>query len=81
MVNSEAETRKLWRETFKEDFSQPGAMFRGEPPNGKLFQIPEEMHDQILLGNQYRLDILVEAHCSKIRTFSPILIFAPKSKI
>ena len=33
---SDARTRRIWKKTFNEPFSQSGAMFRGEPPSGKL---------------------------------------------
>lgn len=35
----DARTRHLWKTVFNEQFSQSGAMFRGEPPAGKLFHM------------------------------------------
>ena len=50
-MNSESQTRELWKEIYKNhEFAQPGAMFRGEPPNGKLFQITDEIQSQVLIG-------------------------------
>ena len=39
LCNSQEVTEKLWKETFDESFCQPGSMFRGAPPNGKLLGI------------------------------------------
>ncbi|GFR81235.1 glycine-rich domain-containing protein 2 [Elysia marginata] len=36
---SEAKTRNLWRKVFGEKFSHFGAMYRGEPPNSKLYMM------------------------------------------
>ena len=33
---SDARTRRMWKKVFNEPFSQSGAMFRGDPPAGKL---------------------------------------------
>ena len=37
---SYADTRNLWQQNYKEKFSNFGAMYRGLPPNKKLYQIP-----------------------------------------
>ncbi|XP_059177584.1 uncharacterized protein LOC131956954 [Physella acuta] len=39
---SEAKTRNLWRKVFSEKFSYFGAMYRGEPPNSKLYAMNKE---------------------------------------
>ncbi|KAJ8316853.1 hypothetical protein KUTeg_004757 [Tegillarca granosa] len=36
---SDLETRELWRNTFHETFSLHGAMYRGDPPAGKLYHL------------------------------------------
>lgn len=36
---SDASTRQLWRATFNEHFASYGAMWRGDPPEGKLHTI------------------------------------------
>merc|ERR1719391_1583789 len=36
LTTTSAVTVDLWRETFGESFAQPGAMYRGQPPRGKL---------------------------------------------
>ncbi|KAJ8299322.1 hypothetical protein KUTeg_023382 [Tegillarca granosa] len=38
---SDRNTRMLWKECFNEHFAMSGAMFRGEPPTGKLVPVPE----------------------------------------
>lgn len=35
-------TRFLWKQNYDESFSKFGAMFRGNPPNGKLYTITQE---------------------------------------
>ena len=35
-------TRDMWKKVFDEEFAKCGAMFRGEPPYGKLEKISEE---------------------------------------
>ena len=36
LSNSSEVTQKLWRDTFGEEFRQPGCMYRGPPPQGCL---------------------------------------------
>ena len=60
LVNAEGQTRTLWKETFGKDgkdFAQPGAMFRGEPPNGKLLMIDNEVQMNILKGSHYTVKL------------------------
>ena len=40
--NADALTRKLWYEAFKFSFARPGSMFRGNPPQGRLFNLTEK---------------------------------------
>ena len=42
LAKSEKITRELWKSVFGVEFSKCGAMFRGEPPHGKLAQISDE---------------------------------------
>lgn len=37
LSTSDDNTRVLWKETYQEDFPVCGAMFRGNPPHGKLY--------------------------------------------
>ena len=37
---SYADTRGLWKLRYNETYSNFGAMYRGHPPNGKLYQVP-----------------------------------------
>ena len=56
--NSDEITRKLWRQTFEEEFSRPGSMFRGIPPNGKLLSlISNTIQDDLLMGKSYLLEL------------------------
>ncbi|KAK7484147.1 hypothetical protein BaRGS_00024636 [Batillaria attramentaria] len=41
LYNSDMETRELWRNTFGENFALYGAMYRGDPPAGKLYAMTE----------------------------------------
>ena len=36
LIEAEKQTRELWETFFQEDFGISGAMYRGEPPRGKL---------------------------------------------
>ena len=38
---SNTNTRALWKRTYNEKFSNFGAMYRGQPPEGKLYQISD----------------------------------------
>jgi hypothetical protein len=42
LIRSDAKTREMWKETFKEEFSLSGAMYRGDPPIGKLNKVTSE---------------------------------------
>lgn len=39
LQRADLQTREIWRATFKENFSLYGAMFRGDPPCGKLYKL------------------------------------------
>lgn len=39
LSKADLETRELWRKTFDETFSMYGAMYRGDPPAGKLYRL------------------------------------------
>ena len=39
LTEAEKKMRELWKEFFKEDFGISGAMYRGEPPRGKLHRL------------------------------------------
>ena len=39
--NSHVRTKEYWRKYFNENFSQYGAMYRGQPPDGILYQMSE----------------------------------------
>ena len=57
LCNSEEQTRKLWKLTFDMNFSRNGAMFRGDPPNGKLWELSKEFQKSLLNGAKYVIDI------------------------
>lgn len=46
LVESDKETRMLWRETFGTNFSEFGAMYRGKPANGRLFPVSSDVIDK-----------------------------------
>ena len=48
-LNSADETtRKLWLQEFSVPFARPGSMFRGKPPQGKLFPISSYFQRSLL---------------------------------
>ena len=49
-------TRDLWRKTFNEDFALCGAMFRGDPPFGKLHKIT---HDQVFAVSSKKAEVMI----------------------
>ena len=54
---SDDATRQLWRETFKEEFPAPGAMFRGEPLKaGDLYEVSSE---QAMLMSSKTTDVTI----------------------
>ena len=46
--NADEMTRKLWFEEFNVPFARPGSMFRGKPPQGKLFPISNYFQRSLL---------------------------------
>lgn len=40
-------------ETYGEKFSKPGCMYRGPPPEGKLYQLSPEFQASMLQGQKY----------------------------
>ena len=64
--NAHEITVRLWNEAFGNSFAKPGAMFRGDPPNGKLWQIKQEYLTQMLSFSRFnvritRLEIRLES--------------------
>ena len=48
-LNTADETaRKLWLQEFSVPFARPGSMFRGKPPQGKLFPISSYFQRSLL---------------------------------
>ena len=39
LAEADAKTRKLWKQLFGEEFGVCGAMYRGDPPRGKLYRL------------------------------------------
>ena len=39
LISSFKVTRRLWMDEFTVPFARPGSMFRGNPPQGKLFDM------------------------------------------
>ena len=46
--NADEHTRKLWFEEFSVPFARPGSMFRGKPPQGKLYPITDYFQRSLL---------------------------------
>ena len=73
--NSEEITRKLWKKTFNQDFSRPGSMYRGMPPNGRLFSLNDSaFQNDLLMGESYSIDfedlIWVAANSSQAEKYT-----------
>jgi hypothetical protein len=51
LVESDKETRMLWREAFGTNFSEFGAMYRGVPAKGRMFTVPDDVIDQYCSKN------------------------------
>ena len=49
LMKSDVKTRDLWKATFDEDFMLCGAMYRGEPPFGRLAKVCDEQVNNSLL--------------------------------
>ena len=50
LCNSQQVTEGLWQKEFNENFGQRGAMYRGQPPQGKLINILKALETDILSG-------------------------------
>ena len=46
--NADNVTRRLWQDLFKVPFARPGSMFRGNPPQGKLFPLSSRYQKGLL---------------------------------
>ena len=44
---------KSFTDTFGEEFCKEGCMYRGPPPEGKLYQLTPEYQASLLLGRTY----------------------------
>ena len=55
--NAHEITVRLWNEAFGKSFAKPGAMFRGDPPNGKLWPIKQEHLTQMLSFSRFNVRI------------------------
>ena len=55
--NAHEITVRLWDEAFGKSFAKPGAMFRGDPPNGKLWPIKQEHLTQMLSFSRFNVRI------------------------
>ncbi len=55
--NSYAMTTNLWKQHFSAAFAKPGAMYRGDPPNGKLFPTSEEKLRQAVSYSRFDVRI------------------------
>lgn len=56
LVRSDVKTREMWKETFKEEFALSGAMFRGDPPIGKLHKVTS---DQIYAVSSKTAEVVI----------------------
>ncbi|XP_071745850.1 uncharacterized protein [Lepeophtheirus salmonis] len=56
--NSDELTRMLWKNTFNVAFGRPGSMFRGRPPNGRLFTLTKDYQRSLLSPKEMDLEIL-----------------------
>ena len=50
-------TIKLWQDAFSNSFAKPGAMYRGDPPNGKLWPIKHEHLTQMVSFSRFNVRI------------------------
>ena len=55
--NAHEITVRLWKEAFGNSFAKPGAMFRGDPPNGKLWPIKQEHLTQMTSFSRFNVRI------------------------
>ena len=59
LCNAEATTRQLWRKHLGAEapFSKAGAMFRGLPPQGRLFPLDSAFQESLMTGTASALDL------------------------
>ena len=59
LCNAEATTRQLWSKHLGTgaSFSKPGAMFRGLPPQGRLFHIEPAFQESVMSGTASSVDL------------------------
>ena len=57
--NADEVTRRLWMEEFNVPFARPGSMFRGNPPQGKLFSITTDFQRSLLAPRE--MDVTVSS--------------------
>jgi len=50
-------TRRMWMDEFNVPFARPGSMFRGNPPQGKLFEITQDFQRSLLAPRE--MDVTV----------------------
>ena len=62
--NSQAVTEKLWKDTFGVDFPKKGCMFRGNPPQGKLLPMTEEL--RTLIRNRSGIIYKINSNCIQL---------------
>ena len=55
--NAHEITVKLWKDAFSHSFAKPGAMYRGDPPNGKLWPLKQEHLTQMLSSSRFNVRI------------------------
>ena len=55
--NAHEITVKLWKNAFSHSFAKPGAMYRGDPPNGKLWPLKQEHLTQMLSSSRFNVRI------------------------
>lgn len=83
LSNADLKTRELWRSTFNEAFSMYGSMFRGEPPEGKLYMMMQtEIFDNCTKYCTIQLDRVKLMDLDEtIEKFSLIMEYAGGSRL
>ncbi len=55
--NADEVTRRLWQNLFKVPFARPGSMFRGNPPQSKLFPLTERFQRGLLAPKEMDVEL------------------------
>lgn len=55
--NADEVTRHLWQDLFKVPFARPGSMFRGNPPQGKLFVLTDRYQQGLLAPKEMDVEL------------------------